>query len=281
MRAFLVAFPLLVGAALASGCFSKGARQGPSVAPKPNEGLFDPADGLLKRGPREARTLVLTFDDGPHPESAEPLLDTLKKLDVKATFFVVGARVKARPDVVRRMLREGHEVGNHTEDHQRLYDLPLEKMGWELRACEADVEKATGRAMTLARPPGMHFNPTVLAVAHKLGYVTVDVNNVAGDYGPNDGLSDLTPEEATAYGLEPAQIADKVERQFKPGTILLLHDNPVTLQAVPEIVARARAQGYHFVTTAELLASLPEPVRIVANPKAGNKREGTGKPTVH
>lgn len=231
-----------------------------------NEGLFDAGDNLFKRGPREERTLVLTFDDGPHPDSAEPLLDTLKALDVKATFFVVGERVKARPDIVRRMLAEGHEVGNHTRDHQRLHELPDAKVAEELRGCEADVRAATGRGMTLMRPPGMRFTPSVLAIARSQGYVTVDYNNVAGDYVPNGGLSDLTPEEVSAYGLSPMTIVERVERQFKPGTIILLHDNPVTCAAIPSIVARARAQGYRFVTTAEMLASLPEPIRLVANP---------------
>ncbi len=275
----LPALAALVGVALTStGVHAALVRRGeiakkpskPVVAKRrePNEGLFDPVNGLFKRGPRDARTLVLTFDDGPHPESAGRLLDTLRALDVKATFFVVGERVKAHPRIVRRMLAEGHEVGNHTEDHQRLFDLSAERIGQELQGCEDDVRRATGRAMAFMRPPGMHFTPLVLQVAHDYGYVTVDVNNVAGDYAPNGGLSDLTPEEAVAYGAEPAQIVEKVERQFKPGTIILLHDNPVTLLAVPEIVARARAQGYRFVTTAEMLASLPEPVRVVANPVA-------------
>ena len=239
-----------------------------AIPPRPelNEGLYYPGEGLFKRGPRTERTLVLTFDDGPHPDSAAPLLDLLGKLGVKATFFVVGGRVKARPDLVRRMIAEGHEVGNHTEDHQRLHDLPEAKVVQELSECEADVRAATGRGMTLMRPPGMRFTPAVLAVARARGYITVDYNNVAGDYVPNGGLSDLTPEEVAAYGLDPKTIVERVERQFKPGTIILLHDNATTVSAVAEIVARARAQGYRFVTTAEMLASLPDPVRIVANP---------------
>ncbi len=232
----------------------------------PDAGLYDPVDGLFKRGPHDERTLALTFDDGPHPGCGEALLDKLRELDVKATFFVVGARVKARPDLVRRMLAEGHEVGNHTEDHLRLHQLPPERIVAELRGCETDVRRATGHSMAFMRPPGMRFTPTVLNVARFLGYVTVDVNNVAGDYPPNGGVSDLTPEEAEAYGLLPEAIAAKVERQFKPGTIVLLHDNPVTLAALPEIVAQARAQGYRFVTTSEMLASLPDPVRVEANP---------------
>ena len=274
MRALIpLVLPTLIGLALATVGGREIVRRA-ATAKRPaarhwaNEGLYDPTVGFLKRGPRDERTLVLTFDDGPHPESAAPLLDTLKALGVRATFFVVGERVKARPDLVRRMIAEGHEVGNHTATHTRLFDLPAERVGQELKGCEDDVRKATGRAMTLMRPPGMHYTPLVLQVAHAHGYIMVDVNNVAGDYAPNDGLSDLTPEEAAAYGSEPAQIVEKVERQLKPGTIILLHDNPVTLQAVPEIVARARAQGYRFVTTAELMASLPEPVRIVANPPA-------------
>ena len=231
-----------------------------------NKGLFDPARALLKRGPRNERTLVLTFDDGPHPECAEPLLDALKRLDVKATFFVVGERVRERPDVVRRMLVEGHEVGNHTEDHRRLHALSRERVETELRECETDVLRATGRGMTLMRPPGMRYTAAVLAISRSLGYVTVGYNNSAADYVPNGGLSDLTPEETAAYGLAPQVLADRVVRGFKPGTIILLHDNSATLAALPEIVARARAQGYRFVTTAEMLASLPVPVRIVANP---------------
>jgi peptidoglycan/xylan/chitin deacetylase (PgdA/CDA1 family) len=230
------------------------------------DGLFDPAEGYLKRGSREEKTLVLTFDDGPHPESAERLLDLLRELDIKATFFVVGQRVQMHPDVVRRMLAEGHEVANHTEDHLRLHELPEAKIVEELKACEADVRKATGFGMAFMRPPGMRFTPKVMSTARALGYVMVGVNNVSGDYVPNGGLSDLTPEEARELHLEPKDIADKVEKQFKPGTIILLHDNPVSVEAVPDIVARAKSQGYRFITTAELMAGLPEPVKIVANP---------------
>lgn len=284
-RQLSLVLPTLLGIALASsGVRAEAERRNPPVKkrtkqtvislvakavpsrPELNEGLYDLADGLFKRGPRTERTLVLTFDDGPHPDSAAPLLDLLKRLDVKATFFVVGGRVKARPDLVRRMIAEGHEVGNHTEDHQRLHELSEAKVAQELSECEADVRAATGRGMSLMRPPGMRFTPAVLAVARAQGYVTVDYNNVAGDYVPNGGLSDLTPEEVAAYGLDPKTIVARVERQFKPGTIILLHDNATTVSAVAEIVARARAQGYRFVTTAEMLASLPDPVRIVANP---------------
>lgn len=236
------------------------------VARNVEEGLYDPAEGYLKRGSREEKTLVLTFDDGPHPESGERLLDLLRELDVKATFFVVGQRVEMHPDVVRRMLAEGHEVANHTEDHLRLHELSETKVAEQLKACEASVRKATGFGMAFMRPPGMRFTPKVMTTAKGLGYIMVGVNNVAGDYVPNGGLSDLTPEEARELRLEPKDIADKVEKQFKPGTIILLHDNPVTVEAVPEIVARAKAQGYRFVTTAELMAGLPEPVKIVANP---------------
>jgi peptidoglycan/xylan/chitin deacetylase (PgdA/CDA1 family) len=233
-----------------------------------DSGLFDPAEGYLKRGSREEKTLVLTFDDGPHPDSAERLLDLLRELDVKATFFVVGERVETHPEVVRRMLEEGHEVANHTQDHLRLHELPEAKIVEELKDCEEAVKKATGVGMAFMRPPGMRFTPKVMATAKSLGYIMVGVNNVAGDYMPNGGLSDLTPDEARELHLEPKDIADKVERQFKPGTIILLHDNPVTVEAVPDIVARARAQGYRFITTAELMADLPEPVKVVANPPA-------------
>lgn len=230
------------------------------------EGFYNAADAYLKRGPRDEKTLVLTFDDGPHPESGNRLLDILRELDVKATFFVVGRRVKAHPEIVQRMIDEGHEVANHTNDHTRLYNLTTEAMANEIKGCEDEVRKATGRGMVFMRPPGMHFNPQVLAETKAQGYITVGVNCVAGDYVANGGLAELTPVEAQEMGLQPHQIANRIERQFKPGAIILLHDNPVSIEAVADIVARARTQGYRFVTTSELMASLPEPVKVVANP---------------
>ena len=92
----LLTAPLVLGVALTSICMARHAgsdRPLPKGA-RPDAGLFDPVDGLFKRGPLEERTLVLSFDDGPHPESCEPLLDKLRELDVKATFFVVGERVQ-------------------------------------------------------------------------------------------------------------------------------------------------------------------------------------------
>ena len=255
----LLPIPLVLAALMASADV-------PNKGRNATEGLYDPAVGILKRGSPDERTLVLTFDDGPHPESCERALDTLRELGVKATFFVVGERVKARPDLVRRMIAEGHEVGNHTQRHPRLDALPPERQADEMRFCATNVERATGRGMAFMRPPGMRFSPATLVKARALGYVVVGYNSAAGDYAPGPGLSDLTPEESEIYGLTPGSIAEKIERQLKPGTIILLHDNSVTLQAIPKIVAYARSQGYRFVTTAELMAGLPEPVKIVANP---------------
>lgn len=235
--------------------------------------LYNAKEQILKHGNRSRNEVIITFDDGPHPESVVTILDTLKKYQVPATFFVVGSRVKQNPDLVKKMIDEGQEVGNHTQDHIRLDTLTLKQVEAEVRNCELNVEKASGRSMSLLRPPGMRFNPQILELTRRLGYTVIDWNVGAKDFLTSQKITDMTPEQAKEQRekLSPELITERVLRNVRPGSIILLHDNPITAKALPDIIEGVRAKGLEFVSTTKMLAELPHGVRVVANPTAGVK----------
>src|SRR5262249_38895331 len=149
--------------------------------------------------------------------------------NVKATFFMVGKRIQESPDLVRQALAEGHEIGNHTQNHPRLDSLSPDQMRIELSLCENSFEQATGGTkMILFRPPGMHLTDEVMQVADEFGYTTVDWN-----YGAKDFV--LVTNGPTVAGSE-GKIAEYVLKEVTPGGIILLHDNPDTADALPTIL---------------------------------------------
>ena len=230
--------------------------------------LFNSSEQYLKRGPRGLHQLVLTFDDGPHPKSAASILDTLKQEQVHAAFFVVGKRVKQDPQMVKRMIDEGHEVGNHTQDHLRLDQLTPKQIDSEIVNCAVNVRRACGRDMHLLRPPGMRLTPTVTKETEALGYTVVGWNIGAKDFIPDQQITDMSAEQSSTLRTTPDQIVERVLRQVKDGTIILLHDNPTTAQALPQIITALKAKGYQFVPVTKFLEELPRPVSVVANPPA-------------
>ena len=218
------------------------------------EDLFSSQNHFLKRGVRNRKEVCLTIDDGPHPSACGDLLDALKDAQVPATFFVVGMRVKQHPEYIRRMIAEGHEVGNHTQDHIRLDTLSPKQVRDEIANCATNVQRAAGVKMTLFRPPGMRWNDDVMAEIKRQGYLTI---------GWNVGAKDFTGKEHT-----PEEVEERVMKQLGNGVIILLHDNPVTAAALPNILRRAKADGYRFISTTEMLSRLPKPVAVIANPPA-------------
>ena len=229
--------------------------------------LYVPSEHYLKRGRRDRHELLLTFDDGPHPGSCESILSTLEKKHVPAAFFVVGRRVKQRPDLLRRMIADGDEIGNHTQDHLRLDTLTAQQVDNEIANCNTNIERACGYRTTLLRPPGMRLTPTVLAEIDRMGYTVIGWNVGAKDFIPDQQLTDMSAEESAHLRTTPAEVVERVMKQVKDGAIVLLHDNPVTAEALPTIVAQCLQQGYTFKSCSEFLRDLPHPVVVVANPK--------------
>lgn len=177
------------------------------------------------------RVIGLTFDDGPYPDRTSDLLATLEALDVPATFFLIGRRVDRAPAVARRLLDEGHLVANHAYSHKNLTELSPGRAFQEIVAGKASISHHTGHEPLFFRPPFSARDDRLRRTVGEAGQILVDWS-----VSVNDGRS--TTEE----------IVEGVTRGFEPGAIILLHELPQTIRALPEIVARARALGYRFVT---------------------------------
>jgi len=202
-------------------------------------GWGGPIDWIMHthtHGRRDRKQVALTFDDGPDPARTPALLDALAELDVKATFFLLGAGVDAHPEIARRIAAEGHEVGNHTYTHRYLPIARTKRVTTELAATDRAIENATGHVPTLARPPWGGRSPwTVRAFARLAKRVILwDVNSFDWKGKPAD------------------QVARRVLDRARPGSIILMHDardgGEVTVEAVKLLVPQLRAQGYKLVT---------------------------------
>ncbi|MEU9331558.1 polysaccharide deacetylase family protein [Streptomyces sp. NPDC048290] len=188
---------------------------------------------------RTAKCVALTFDAGPSEHSAR-LLDILRDKQVPATFFLLGKRhIDTYPDLVRRMADEGHEVASHTWTHRVLTRLEPDEIREELTRTNDAIERLTGRAPTLMRPPQGRTNETVHRICAELGLSEVLWSVTAKDY------------QTTDSALIQRRVLDRTERDG----IILLHDlYDGTVPAVPGIIDALKERGYVFVTVPQLLA---------------------------
>jgi peptidoglycan/xylan/chitin deacetylase (PgdA/CDA1 family) len=208
--------------------------------------LYHPEEALLLHGNRSLPEVALTFDDGPHSESRAQILDTLKRFGVHATFFDVGSNMARHPDLLQRTLVEGHEVANHTENHNRLDSLPARERHREINDADITYYRITGHHLTLLRPPGMRYNPTVLQETRSLGYIVVSYTTASRDFDESEA-SDA--------------IADRSLRRTENGSILLLHDYGPTALALPRILDKLRERGLRCVTISQMIDHLPDQAR--------------------
>ncbi len=189
------------------------------------------------RGDVRRPRIALTFDDGPHPALTLRLLNILRRAHVRATFFVVGRQVERSPALVRLEVAEGHEIGNHTYDHVSLTRIPPALVAYELDACNAAIEKATGAPARFFRPPGGDYDGAILRDAAARGYITTLWTDDPGDF------------------MKPGAdvILKRSLDRLEPGAIILMHDGiPETLQILPAFINEARRRGYQFVTMSQM-----------------------------
>lgn len=203
--------------------------------------------------------VALTFDDGPDPRWTPAILDILKAKGAKASFFVVGVEVARYPEIVRRILDEGHEIGLHTYFHPDLSKISAKRLLLELNASQRLLEGVTGRSTTLFRPPynvdsrpGQRQEVEPLIRVQELGYTTV-----------TQSLDTLDWERP---GVEA--ILAKVEEGRPFGNTLLMHDaggdRSQTLKALPRIIDYLRQRGDEIVPLGRLIQATPDDIMPLA-----------------
>lgn len=190
------------------------------------------------------KLIALTFDDGPYPVFTPLLLDTLGRLNVHATFFLIGRDAEEWPELSQRIEADGNEIADHTYTHPDLDKETDDQVRFEIRkGARVLYRLAHDRAVfDLFRPPHGRFTVETVRVAQRLGYKTILWNDDAGDWR----------QQVTVDGLER-----HLEAHATAPEIVLLHSGRLpTIQALPAIVERFRAAGYRFVTVGELLAAV-------------------------
>ncbi len=211
----------------------------------PNSRVFGRVVG---HGRRDRPYLYLTFDDGPNAQATPRILDTLASAGVPAAFFMVGRHVRMFPELARAALAAGHEIGNHTDGHVKLHRRSPGRIRRELESAHAAILETTGHMPRSFRAPHGYRNPFVVPAAGRLGYRV---------FGWSFGVWDTA-----RPGAE--EIRRRMRVKLRPGAILLLHDGDgydargdrlQTAEALPGIIADARAAGYEFRPLSDLLAS--------------------------
>ena len=180
------------------------------------------------------KVVTLTFDDGPSAATTGRLLDILKKNKVKATFFTVGTKVKANPSLVKREVREGHLVGNHSWAHGNLSQFSKSNLVKDQKKVKKQIKKATGEKPTLMRPPYGAVSSTMRS--------TIDVPMILWDVDPYDWRD-----------KNSATVRKRVVKAAHDGAVILMHDiHATTVDAVPGIIKDLKKKGYEFVTVEEM-----------------------------
>ena len=203
---------------------------------------------IFRWGDPQLKYIAITFDDGPDPNYTPAILDTLKEREVEATFFVVGRHVDQYPEIVRRMLEEGHEVASHTYNHRNLLQADEATVIRELELTEAALDRAAGFTPKLFRPPRGLYSRETIEAAHERGYTVALWSLSSVDW----------------LGTSPQRIVRVMAEKTRPGDILLFHDSGDfisskgghrhnTVQSIGPLIDRLRAQGYEFVTVSDLM----------------------------
>jgi peptidoglycan-N-acetylglucosamine deacetylase len=186
---------------------------------------------LIWRMPDHGNTLYLTFDDGPHPTATPFVLDQMRRHDARATFFCIGKNVQQYPHIYRRILMEGHRVGNHTQDHLNGWKVGDKKYLGNIRAAATLIDS------DLFRPPYGRIGrfQSALLRSAPLNYKIVMWDVLSADFDQR---------------LSAERCAQNVIRNARSGSIVVFHDSAKAFDrlqtALPSVLEHFAGQGYRF-----------------------------------
>jgi peptidoglycan/xylan/chitin deacetylase (PgdA/CDA1 family) len=208
---------------------------------------FSPKAGVtFSRVSVNEKYVAMTFDDGPHPQNTPRLLDMLRQRNIKATFYVIGRNVDLYPQITRRIVAEGHEIGNHTYTHGNMTKMSDATVRQELDKCRDSIARAAGVKPRTLRPPYGALLQTQRAWIHsEYGYPTI--------------MWAVDPRDWQRPG--PSVVTSRILAGTTPGAIVLAHDlHAPTVTAMPATLDGLLKKGYKFVTVSQLLAMKPDEV---------------------
>jgi peptidoglycan/xylan/chitin deacetylase (PgdA/CDA1 family) len=239
-----------------------------TASPLPNKGTPDLANGKEKNmrtphaltladlhqkyhtffifnGPADKRQVALSFDDAPDVNFTPKILDVLKKYGVKATFFIIGNRAEAHPDLVNRIIQEGHAVGNHSYTHPNLPKITVDEFHNQVLRTEQIIKGIAGYSPKLFRPPYGNVNADQIEWLVSQGFTITNWNVDSLDW----------------KGLNADQVYSNVMGHAMPGSIVLQHgaggtgeDLTGTVKALPRMIEKFQADGIKLVTIPQLLS---------------------------
>ena len=183
---------------------------------------------------RSRKAVALTFDDGPNPNTTPVALELLKKYNAKGTFFMVGKTVAGNEEIIKQVVAEGHQIGNHSWSHPLLTKISLEQAKSQINDTTEALKKASGQDVHIMRPPYGGINATIQAA--------VDQSFILWDVDTLDWKNRNT-----------ASIMKEV-RKARPGSIILMHDvHQTSIDALPSVLQYLTEQGFELVTIDELM----------------------------
>jgi peptidoglycan/xylan/chitin deacetylase (PgdA/CDA1 family) len=222
-------------------------------------GYYSPTSPVFGRvyfkGSPDDKVVALTFDDGPNGVYSTQILDILKEYDVKATFFTIGKNVELYPDIAKRILAEGHIIGNHSNTHDANHALSAQGSR-DLEDAQKIIYKVTGVLPHLYRPPHGKKTPWELDCVNENYLIEITWSVSANDQSEPDADLEQTVDT----------FVNKIIKKTNPGSIILLHDGygtehnndnsdrTLTIKALPLIIEQLLAKGYRFVTVPELFS---------------------------
>ncbi len=199
---------------------------------------------FTRHGPA-VKKIALTFDDGPDLVYTPKILDILKKEGVHASFFVLGMNAARYPAIIRRIVNDGHTLGNHSFDHINLALSHKEKIDWEVLATEQVLTRIVGKQPRWFRAPYGNVSPLVLTELHRMGYRAVNWSVDSNDW----------------RSLPAHKVKDNILQNVAPGAIILQHSAAGgpnenlsgTVRALTDIIRTLKKNGYQLVTVPQLL----------------------------